>query len=665
MTTIFVSYKSEDRERVRPLIDALAAEGLTVWWDVQIEGGAAWRATIAARLDAAACVIVAWSQASVGPDGHFVQDEASRAMRRGVYLPVGLDAVAPPLGFGQRQMISLVGWRGNRRDPVFVDLVTAARAMVAASPPLEAELDPAPRPPTRPTPRPILRTFARTRRSWWHLPLIGAGIAAVIAAGLAATVPGAVCRTTGLSCGHIVAPPHSIAVMPFANLSADPNQAFFADGLSEELLGTLAGIGSLHVAARTSSFKFKDSKDSSSVIGTKLGVAFILDGSVRRSGDTVRVNAQLVDAASGFERWSQTFDRDVKDVFAVQRGIAEAVASALKVNLLGRDVAALNRGGTVSIAANDAYLRGRAILDAGSGETDNRRALAMFDAAIVADPRFAEAHAARARALLTIASQFLTDVVAQRAANDAAFASATRAVALAPDLPESQASLAGALLFGRRDLTGARAAYSTAMRTGGGKADILLRYGLFASRDGAVGPGLAAIERATVLDPLNHRAFRALGVSLTIARRYPDAVAAFRQALVLSPNAPVVHAAIGDVLLLEGRLTDAAAEYALEPDKSERLRGTAIVLARHGDLAGSDKALAALVADSGDTGAYQQAQVRAQRGQLDLAVATLDRAFEADDPGVLLLPTDPLIDPLRARADFVRLLVKLNQPVAR
>lgn len=654
MTTIFVSYKSEDRERVRPLVDALAAEGMTVWWDVQIEGGAAWRATIATRLDAAACVIVAWSTASVGPDGHFVQDEASRAMRRGVYLPVGLDHVAPPLGFGQRQMIPLAGWHGNRRDPAFVDLLSAARAMVDIAPVTAIAAHP-PAPPAAP----------RVHRVWWHLPVVGAGLAAVVAGGLVVAMPGAVCRTLGVACGHAVAPPNSIAVMPFANLSADPDQAFFADGLSEELLGTLAGIESLHVAARTSSFKFKDSKDGSSVIGAKLGVAYILDGSVRRSGDTVRVNAQLVDAASGFERWSQTYDRGVKDVFGVQRGIAEAVAAALRVTLLGRDVAVLNRVGTVSTLANDAYLRGRAALADGSGEADNRRALAMFDAAIAADPRFAEAHAARARVLLTIASQFLVDVAAQRAANDAAFASARRAVALAPDLAESQASLAGVLLFGRRDLAGARIAYAAAMRTGGGKADILVRYGLFASRDGALGPGIAAIQRATVLDPLNHRAFRALGLSLTVAHRYPDAIVAFRRALALSAGAPVIHAAIGDALLLQGKVGEAAAEYALEPDSSQRLRGVAIVRARTGDLAGSDAALAALVAADGDTGAYQQAQVRAQRGQPDLALAALDRAFAADDPGVLMMPSDPLMDSLRALPGIATRLARLDQPVTR
>jgi len=131
MADIFISYKTEDRARVAPLVDALVAEGLTVWWDVHIEGGVAWRESIQRELEAAACVIVVWSFGSVGAEGHFVQDEAARGQRRGVCLPVAIDPVEPPLGFGQHQVLSLVGWRGARRDPHFLDVLAAARAVIA------------------------------------------------------------------------------------------------------------------------------------------------------------------------------------------------------------------------------------------------------------------------------------------------------------------------------------------------------------------------------------------------------------------------------------------------------------------------------------------------------------------------------------------------------
>ena len=134
MADVFVSYKAEDRARVKPLVEALAAEGLTVWWDAQIAGGEAWRARIAQELEQAACVIVVWSEGSVGAAGHFVQDEASLAQRRGVLLPVAVDAVAPPLGFGQHQALSLAGWTGSRQDPRFADVLAATRAIIAGGP---------------------------------------------------------------------------------------------------------------------------------------------------------------------------------------------------------------------------------------------------------------------------------------------------------------------------------------------------------------------------------------------------------------------------------------------------------------------------------------------------------------------------------------------------
>ncbi len=641
MAKVFVSYKREDRERVRSLVDALDAAGLTVWWDVALAGGVIWRQAIQTELDAAACVIVVWSKSAVGPEGHFVHDEAAHAVRRGVYLPVRIDRVEPPLGFGQRQLLPLENWRGDRDDPRLLDLLAAARAMVAG---LDA---------------PVARATPRRRRRRWSVVL------AIIAASVGGLIllPRTVLCSVGIDCRRpaaAVAPANSIAVLPFANLSADPAQAYFSDGLSEELLSALAGIDTLQVAARTSSFKFKNSRDTSSTIGAKLGVAFILDGSVRRSGDRVRVSAQLVEAASGFERWSDTYDRDLTDVFAVQRGIAEAVAAALRVRLADRAVAALGRAGTASAAANDAYLRGRAALDAGIGEAGMRSALVMFDTAVAADPRFAEAHAARARALLAMANQFLTASQAQRAAYDAAEAAARRAVALAPDSAEAQSSLAGVLLYGRFDIAGARRAYDLALRTGSGNADILLRYGLFACRTGAVGPGLAAIQQAVRRDPFNARAFKTLGLSLIVARSYPEAIVALRRALTLNPAIIGVHSAIGDALLLQGDIPAAATEYAAEPETWERLRGQAIAHARLGDRAGSTIAFNAMVADGGDSTTYQQAQVHAQRGEAAPALAALTRAYATHDAGILLIGSDPLLDPVRTAAGFAAIARRLE-----
>ena len=303
------------------------------------------------------------------------------------------------------------------------------------------------------------------------------------------------------------APANSIAVLAFANMSGDAKQEYFSDGLSEELIDALARIGQLQVAARTSSFAFKGTATDAATIGAKLGTAWLLDGSVRRDGDMIRVNAQLVDVRSGFRSWSQTYDRQVKDVFAVQRDIADSVTGALQVKLAGTAPTVTASGGTANQLAYDAYLRGRQLVDVSGSEAQWREALAQFDAALAADSGYALAHAARARALIALGAAFLP--VAQLPANrDAALASARRAVALAPDLADAQSTLGFVLANGSLDFKAAAGPFDKSMQTGSGSADILIRYGIFACRSGNAEPGLAALRKAVALDPLNPRAHR-------------------------------------------------------------------------------------------------------------------------------------------------------------
>ena len=648
MTHVFISYKAEDRPRVKPLVDALVAEGLAVWWDVHIEGGAGWRETIQSQLDGAACVVVVWSARSVSAAGRFVQDEAARADRRGVLLPVAIDAVEAPLGFGGHQVIDLAGWRGTRRDPQYLKLLENIRAIMARG--------------GTPVVPAIPRRQWRSGRRFW--PVFAAtGIVAAIGV-LVASAPALTCATVGLRCAAAPAPAptpptNSLAVLPFANLSGDPAQDYFSEGLAEELTGALARLGSIQVTGRTSSFKFKGSKDDSATIGAKLGVAYLLDGSVRREGALVRVSAQLVDTKSGFEHWSQTYDRDAGKTLAVESGIAQSVAEALKVQLLGPDIAAISRGGTADAKAYDDYLRGRRLFDAGGGESSYRQALARFDAAITADPKFAAAHAARARTLLTLADQYASTEQA-RGLFDSALVSARRAVDLAPDLPQTQTALAASLLDATLDVAAAKEAYAQAIASGAGDADVLLGYGLFTCRIGDAKSGLAALRRAVTLDPLNPRANWALGLGLIAARRYPEAITALRRTLALNPSASGAHAAIGDALLLQGRLIEAKSEYALEPEAWVRLTGQAVVLRRLGNAPGAEAALKALIADGGDSGAYQEAVVHAQWGEHDQAIAALDAAFKSGDPGLIRLKSDPFMDPLRGDRRFADRLARLH-----
>jgi TolB-like protein/Tfp pilus assembly protein PilF len=648
MADVFVSYKAEDRLRVKPLVDAFSAEGLSVWWDLGIEGGANWRQTIQTQLDSAACVVVVWSTGSVDAGGYFVQDEAAHARSRGVYLPIAIDAVQPPLGFGQEHILRLIGWRGNRRDRRYLDVLAAVKALIASAP--------------RPTP--TARARGLDRRGWlW--PVGGAVLALLATIGLVDfKVPARLCKAVGATCwglapGERAAPANSIAVMPLTNLSGDSSQDYFADGLSEELIAALARLDQLQVIGRTSSFRFKGSKEGAVAIGAKLGVAYLLDGAVRRDGQRIRVSAQLADTRTGFERWSETYDRDIKDVFAVQRGIAEAIVQALKIRLIVGDIAALSQGGTSDPKAYDAFLRARALFQNATSEADDRRALADYDAAIDADPNFAKAHAGRANALLTIASYFGAGD-RPRDENRAALTSAERAAALAPEVAVIQVVLANALLNANHDVPGANRAFSQARKFGSGEPNVLIDYGLFRCEVGDCAGGVVALNRGATLDPLDPIAHQLLGRSLMGARRYDQAISSLRRALELSPGIHLVHAWIGDSFLMQGKLAQAEREYSREPLGWARLTGQAIVLRRLGDAAGAQAALAALITTQGDASAYQQALIHAQWGDADGAFAALDAAIRADDAGVLSLRMDPLMDPLRRDPRFTLRLAQLG-----
>ena len=273
-TDVFVSYKAEDRPRVKPLVSALEAEGFSVWWDAHVGGGTHWREDIEEHLNAAKCVVVTWTKRSVGREGDFVRDEASRAQRRGVYLPICLDAVDPPLGFGEVQAVSLRGWRGDRSDPRFLTFADAVRGCVTGE---------------RYARRPVSGKQGRLSRRTAVMGGAAVGAAAIVGAG------GWFLRKPG------VANAKRIAVLPFANLSGGADQAYFGEGIAEELRGALSRIG-LEVIGRASSDAVKDMDTRAAA--AKLSVANILTGSVRRSPDMVRISAQLLDGSDGSERWS-------------------------------------------------------------------------------------------------------------------------------------------------------------------------------------------------------------------------------------------------------------------------------------------------------------------------------------------------------------------------
>ena len=298
-----------------------------MWWDARIGGGANWRQEIEQHLDAAKCVIVAWSKGSVGPQGHFVRDEAARSLRRGTYLPISLDLVDPPLGFGEIQAISLRRWKGDRSDARLAALLNAVKGRISGK---DADV------------------------GAWHVDRPRVGRRAVVVGGIGL---GALAATGGwLLLRPEAANARRIAVLPFVNLSNDPEQAYFSDGIAEELRSALSRIG-MEVIGRASSAAVKDLD--SKAAAAKLNVAHILTGSVRRSPSLMRITAQLIDGKDGVERWAQTYDRAPGDAIRIQTDIAANVAQALSITLGQAGRAALALGGTADSLAQDLVLRAR------------------------------------------------------------------------------------------------------------------------------------------------------------------------------------------------------------------------------------------------------------------------------------------------------------------
>jgi len=626
--TAFLSYAREDKARAGELIAALEQAGIDVWWDDHIEGGAAFAKSIEAAIEASQAVVVLWSRVSVASD--WVLDEASRGRKLRKLVPLTLDGTRAPLGFGQYHVIDLTGWKG---DPRAAEVLAVVRAVQVAG----TEV---------PSTRPTGLDSPAVNRSRRGVLLAAAGVAVAGGAGVFGWRRGWFGR-------GVAGPGNSVAVLPFQNLSGDRDQDYFSDGLSEELRSTLARNLNLQVMAQASASKFRDRQEDAVTIAGALGVAFLLDGSVRRAGNVVRVAADLVDGATGYSRWSQMFERGLEDIFAVQSEIARTVARALAREVAPEDESVT--GGTASIEAFDAYLRGRALYDLSVDEASERAALAQFGAAIAADPEYAAAHAARSRSLTAIANQYGTvDELAPLYA--AAIAAARRAIELAPGLADAHSTLGFTLFQGQLDALAAREPFDRSRELGAGEATVLARFSQYCARTGREQDAADTMRRALVLDKLNPLIHRAAGSIRYAARDWAGSIPPVRQALEMNPRLSRAHAAIADALLMQGQLEAARAEYLAEPLEDVRLAGLAIVERRLGNAAAAQQAMADLLSHHGDRSLYQQAQVLAQWGERAAAIEALQRALRVGDSGLIYSRNDPFLDPLRDDPGFAQLL---------
>jgi serine/threonine-protein kinase len=462
--------------------------------------------------------------------------------------------------------------------------------------------------------------------------------------------------STGLpSASGNASPENSVAVLAFANLSDDKGSEYFSDGVSEELLTVLQKIPGLHVAARTSAFSFKGKNATAQEIGQKLGVAHLVEGSVRKAGDVVRIAARLTQANTGEEQWSENYTRNLKDVFAVQTELAQTIVEQLRGQLTGgaansttkaeiqAEVRAAEKGGTKNVEAHESYLQGRFFLNRHSKkETDQARA--AFERAVQLDPKFALAWAGLAQTHVWDCNYATEGGL--KGFNDhlaAARDAVERVLALEPDLPE--ALFPRAMIETNFDYNwkGAAETLRKALALAPQDPALLVEAGNLASARGENTQALDLFRRAVALDPVNAQARSFLASSLSVAGRQEEARAEYAGVIELNSSAPNSQAGIGLAYLLEGKFEEAA--VAAQKDAADWARLLIVSCTRWGQkrVAESDAALAELIAIASETGAYQIAEVYGYRNDKDRAFEWLERARRQRDAGLPALRADTLL----------------------
>jgi TolB-like protein/Tfp pilus assembly protein PilF len=647
---VFLSYASQDAGAAEKIAEALRAGGIEVFLDQsELRGGDAWDRKIRHEIhDCVLFVPIVSRHTQERLEGYFrhewnlaIERTHHMAENKAFLVPVVVDGTPEhdpsiPEKFRELQWTHLPA---GETPPAFVTRIQKL---------LSGESGPVPTMARRPA-------AVTPRKSSRLVPAVLAVLVAALAAYLLVEKP-----WTAKSVAF--APPaHSLAVLPFVNMSGDKEQEYFSDGLTEELLNSLARINELQVAARTSAFSFKGKDVKIGTIARELNVGAVLEGSVRRSGNTVRITAQLINAVTGFHLWSESYDRDLGDVLKLQTDIANAVAGALKVTLLGNLAAKIELGGTHNPAAFDAYLRGAKAHTSANEGKDLLTAIAAYTEAIRKDPNYALAFTGRSLAYGDYAGQFATGA-AIRESYDKAQADAREALRLAPELAEGHVALAYFFEQGALDSIRAREAYARALALAPGNARVLRDSSIFLVWMGQFDEGLAAARRAVVLDPLDRRSHGNLGVSLYYARRYGEAVVAFTDSLSLDPAHAQSYGDRGLAYVGLGDLKSARASCEAKPDHWASQLCLAVVYDKLGRHADAEAELAKMKAALGDADAYQYATIYAQWGNRAKALEWLDTAMRLRDPGLEELKTDPLMDPLRNEPRFQAVMRELKFP---
>jgi TolB-like protein/Flp pilus assembly protein TadD len=443
-------------------------------------------------------------------------------------------------------------------------------------------------------------------------------------------------------------------------MSAAKDQEYFSDGLAEQLINDLAKVSGLKVVGRSSAFQFKGKNEDLRDVGRKLGVANVLEGSVSRDGNHVRITAELIKADDGFQLWSQTYDREINDIFAVEDEIALATTEALQLKLLG--------GNSQPLAPNprspnpdayQAYLQAKYFSGRGQSKEELGKALAYTDTAIKLDEKYAPAWALRASVHNEMAEYGLID---SAEGYQKARADAERAIALDPALAAPYLALANKQIDYDWDWDAADSSLTKAASLEPGNVEVFRLRSHLSRILGNLDQATRLYEQVVALDPLRPNSYSGLEYVLYVEGRYDDAQATLQKALDLNPQATYVHLTMGEALIVEGRPQQALAEIEKEPIEWGKLTGQALAYHALGREQDSNAALENLIAKYGSAGAFQIAQVYAYRGESDKSFEWLERAYQQRDSGLPEIKNDPLFKNLRHDPRYNELLKKMGLP---
>jgi TolB-like protein/Flp pilus assembly protein TadD len=653
VSDVFISYASTDAAIANAVVAALESHGLKCWIAPRdVIPGSLYAEGIVRAINGARLLVLVLSESAVAsPHVGKEIERASSKQRPIIALKTDAAALTPALEYflSESQWVD-VGVEG--RENAVAKLVEAVRRRL-----LPASAGARAAPPDR---RPLERPPA-SRKPW-----LAAAAASLVALALvyvlvdklkaskqAASERTAATATSAAAPAAAVISDQSVAVLPFVDMSEKKDQAYFSDGLSEELIDMLTKVPDLRVPARTSSFYFKEQHATIAEIAKALGVAHILEGSVRRAGNAMRVTVQLIRADNGYHLWSETYDRELKDVFKVQDDISRMVVEKLKLTLGNAVPSTAVR--VVNPEVHNLYLQGRYFLQ---NETagDLEKAIGFFQRAIAIDPSHAPAWGDLGYAYFR---QVANGQIPVLPGLKKASVAAQKAIELDPTLAQPYQVVSMVKMSDSHDWAGARAALDKALQLEPNNVGALIGDAHLTRTVGNADVALAKFRQALERDPLNLLNRRYLVRVLYFDGRLDEAEATVRQVLEMSPSFPAAHYELGRILLAKGQVAVAVSEFEAETS-GWREFGLPLGYHAQGRKAEANAALAALVRDSAGS-EFQAAETYAYFGDPDQAFYWLERAID-HDPGIQWLRGDPLFKGIIADPRYAALLRKLNLP---